>query len=275
MSAMLAPAYAARRARVWELPEEDHLIPVAPSRAARRRRPVVWPAAGLLLVAGWLIAGLITGHTGATGDRLVWSGYRPPGGAVALAAGAASPAALSPTVPASSSPPPALTPTPGPGAAPDRSAVAPPTADHSVVAPPSVSAATIDAVLAQWQSPATGLGATFYDLGVQYGIDPAYALAFFVYESGAGTQGVARFTRSIGNIRTSPGYQDYEGYRAYDTWAAGIADWYSLIRDPYVDAWGKRTVADIIPTYAPSGDNNNPAGYIADVTGLVDSWQQK
>jgi len=35
---------------------------------------------------------------------------------------------------------------------------------------------------------------------VRSGIDPAWALAFFVVESQAGTRGVARITRGIGNI---------------------------------------------------------------------------
>ena len=43
-----------------------------------------------------------------------------------------------------------------------------------------------------------------YNLGIKYGINPAYALAFFVHESGCGTKGVARFTKSLGNIRTTP-----------------------------------------------------------------------
>jgi hypothetical protein len=165
--------------------------------------------------------------------------------------------------------------TTGPAPSGDRVAVAAPTADHALMAPPSVSAALIDQVLAQYSSPAAGQGAVFYDLGVQYGIDPAYALAFFIHESSAGTKGVARFTNSIGNIRTTAGYRDYEGYRAYDTWAAGIEDWYKLIKDLYIEGWGKRTVAAIIPTYAPSADRNDPPSYIANVTGLVDSWQQK
>ena len=45
----------------------------------------------------------------------------------------------------------------------------------------------------------------FYDLGVHYGIDPAYALGFFVVESACGTRGVARTTHSLGNIRCTPG----------------------------------------------------------------------
>jgi hypothetical protein len=157
----------------------------------------------------------------------------------------------------------------------DRPAVAHHTPDYNLVAPPSISAAAIDAVLASFNSPAAGTGAAFYDLGVKYGIDPAYALAFYIHESAAGTKGVARFTHGIGNIRTTPGYKDYEGYRSYDTYEQGIEDWYKLIKELYVEGWGKRTVAQIIPTYAPSADRNDPPSYIANVTNLVDSWQQK
>jgi hypothetical protein len=179
------------------------------------------------------------------------------------------PAPAPATPPPDTPDPPAAAPTGG-----GRLAVAPPTADHQVMAPPSVGAALIDEVLARWNSPASGQGALFYDLGVQYGIDPAYALAFYIHESGCGTKGVARFTMSIGNIRATPGYRDYEGYRAYDSWEASIADWYKLIKELYVDAWGLRTVAQIIPTYAPAADHNDPAAYINSVIGLVDSWQR-
>ncbi|MDQ2809762.1 MAG: glucosaminidase domain-containing protein [Chloroflexota bacterium] len=96
---------------------------------------------------------------------------------------------------------------------PTRPARAPHTPDYQLLAPPSVSAATIDRVLAQYSSPAAGSGALFYDLGVQYGIDPAYALAFYIHESSAGTRGVARFTRSIGNARRLPPLPSTEGAR--------------------------------------------------------------
>src|SRR5437588_724183 len=46
-------------------------------------------------------------------------------------------------------------------------------AGYDLVAPPSMTAAQIDAVLAQYGSPAAGTGAAFYALGVEYGIDPA------------------------------------------------------------------------------------------------------
>ncbi|MDQ2808371.1 MAG: glucosaminidase domain-containing protein, partial [Chloroflexota bacterium] len=156
---------------------------------------------------------------------------------------------------------------------PARPRVAGPRPDHRLTAPPSVSAATIDRVLAQYGSPAAGSGALFYDGGVQAGIDPAYALAFYIQESSAGTQGVARFTHSIGNIRVTAGYPSYEGYRSYATYAAGIADWYKLIKELYIAGWGLTTPSAIIVRYAPWGDNNNPVQYAANVTALVDSWQ--
>ncbi len=250
--------------------------------AAARRPAPVWtgllgwvPVVGgglavgaLAAICGLVLIGLVSGR--GTGSH--YSSYRPAGiGGVLNFIAANTQAALAPlkAAPAAAA---ASVPAVDGG---DRPAVAPPRPDHALIAPPSVSAAQIDQVLQQYGSPAAGQGAAFYDLGVQYGIDPAYALAFFIHESSAGTKGVARFTNSIGNIRTTPGYRDYQGYRAYDTWAAGLDDWYKLIKTLYVEGWGKATVAQIIPTYAPSGDSNDPPTYIANVTQLVDSWQQK
>jgi hypothetical protein len=150
--------------------------------------------------------------------------------------------------------------------------VAPPSADHRLDRPPSISAAQIEAILADYGSPAAGLGSGLYDLGVQYGIDPAYALGFFVVESATGTRGVARRTHSLGNIRCTPGYACQAGYRAYPTWADGARDWFALIRSLYLDSWGLRTPSAILPRYAPPGDGNDPAAYAASVTALVDGW---
>ena len=131
----------------------------------------------------------------------------------------------------------------------------------------------IERVLQQYYSPASGKGQVLYDMGVRYGIDPAYALAFFVHESGCGTKGVARFTHSLGNIRWTEGFENYEGYRKYPNWEAGIEDWYKLISNLYIGGWGLRTVDAIIPVYAPWGDNNHPPTYIASVKRMVDSWR--
>jgi hypothetical protein len=144
---------------------------------------------------------------------------------------------------------------------------------YQVDTAPTITVDRINAVLQDYNSPAAGTGQAFYDLGVRYGINPAVALAFFIHESSAGTKGVARFTNSVGNSRTTPGYRDYQGYRAYDSWTAGIEDFYKLLRDLYLDGWNLHTVAQILPRYAPAADNNDTAAYIANVQNLIDSWR--
>jgi hypothetical protein len=146
---------------------------------------------------------------------------------------------------------------------------------YDVVGEPSLSVAQIERVLGDYGSPAKGKGQAMYDLGVRYGIDPAYALAFFVHESGCGTKGVARFTNSLGNIRWTEGFANYNGYRKYASWEEGMEDWYKLITKLYIGAWSLRTVDKIIPVYAPWGDNNNPPAYIRSVKNMVDSWRGK
>src|SRR6266699_3519610 len=68
---------------------------------------------------------------------------------------------------------------------------------YSVLGPPTVSAAFINQVLAAYHSPAAGLGQALYDNGVRTGIDPVYALAFFMHESAFGTTGEARKTLAL------------------------------------------------------------------------------
>lgn len=138
---------------------------------------------------------------------------------------------------------------------------------------PSMDAAAIQQVLQKYNSPAVGAADTMYALGLEYGIDPAFCLAFFINESTAGTAGVARTTKSVGNIRTTAGYIDYQGYRKYESWEQGIEDWYRLIRDLYIADWGLTTVDQIIPVYAPSSDGNSPDHYVTTVKKLVSSWR--
>jgi hypothetical protein len=160
--------------------------------------------------------------------------------------------------------------------APSAPAPAPvPGGQMSVEGKPSISVAKIEEVLRSYKSPAAGTGQTMYDLGVKYGIDPAFALAFFVHESTAGTKGVATVTKSIGNIRqtANSGFEGYQGFRKYPSWEAGIEDWYKLIRNLYINGWNKRTVETIIPTYAPAADRNNPPAYINQVRQSVTKWR--
>lgn len=146
------------------------------------------------------------------------------------------------------------------------------TGPYSVLGKPTISVDFINKVLASYNSPAAGKGQTLYDLGVKYGIDPAFALAFFMHESTFGTQGEARSSLSLGNIRCIPNFRCKDNFAWFNTWEDGFAEWYKLIRNLYVAQWGLTTVDKIIPTYAPTSDNNNEAGYIGALKHYLDTW---
>jgi hypothetical protein len=149
----------------------------------------------------------------------------------------------------------------------------PPATGAVLAGGPTISPSQINAVLARYGSPMAGDGQALYDLGVKYGIDPAYCLAFFVHESGAGTQGEAVLTHNLGNIRSIVGYPSMDGYRYFDTWLEGAEAWYQLIADLYIKQWKLATVDQIIPVYAPSADSNDPTAYSNDVEQLVAGWR--
>src|SRR5579871_747284 len=153
-----------------------------------------------------------------------------------------------------------------------------------VVGSPTISSAFIERVLSAYGSPAAGTGADLYRLGVKYGIDPVYALAFFLHEDSFGKTGWGALNHSLGNSRCG-GWSSSRcqgGYRFYATWQAGYEDWYRLILYGYVQGQVTipivghvcTTVAQIIPVYAPSSDGNDVAGYIAAVMQAVHTWRQ-
>ncbi|MGC8951258.1 glucosaminidase domain-containing protein [Chloroflexus sp.] len=151
--------------------------------------------------------------------------------------------------------------------------------DHRLRSAPSLTPAQIDEILRSYGSPATGTGEIWYRLGLEYNIDPAYAIAFFIHESGAGTNpnwaGMkpdGSTTHNVGNIICAGYPTCYGRFRDYPDWETGIADWYRLIDVEYIRWRGLQTVADIIPIYAPSFEND-VQGYIQVVTGLVDRWR--
>ncbi len=147
------------------------------------------------------------------------------------------------------------------------------TSAYSILGPPTVSAVFIDQVLAANNSPATGSGQAIYNDGVKYGIDPVFALAFFMHESSFGTAGIAQLTLSPGNLRCIPNADCVSGYAAFPSWNAGFDAWYQLIRNLYVDSWELTTVDQIIPRYAPPTDNNDDATYISAVENAIDAWR--
>ena len=147
---------------------------------------------------------------------------------------------------------------------------------YAVLGKPTITADFINQVLASFNSPAAGKGQALYDLGVKYGIDPVYALAFFMHESLFGTTGEARATLSLGNLRCIPTRpcvdQDRGGYAQMYSWIDGFEQWYKLIRNLYVAQWGRVTVDQIIPKYAPNSDGNNEREYIAILKREIDTW---
>jgi hypothetical protein len=155
---------------------------------------------------------------------------------------------------------------------PSAIAIPPSSGPYSVLGKPTISADFINRVLASYNSPATGKGQTLYDMGVRYGIDPAFALAFFMHESSFGTQGEARVSLSLGNLRCIPNYKCQDGYAWFSSWDDGFQAWYELIRNLYVSQWGLTTVSQIIPKYAPTSDNNDEAAYIAALKHAIDTW---
>lgn len=160
---------------------------------------------------------------------------------------------------------------------------------YSLVGSPTVSADFINRVLVRYHSPAVGEGQVVYDGGVKYGVDPVYALAFFMHESSFGTTGEARDSLSIGNLRClGAGYEDLhpscrDNFAWFSSWGDGIEAWYRLIKNGYVQGGinafiGRNacpciTVAQIIPVYAPRSDHNDEAAYISAVQQEVDTWR--
>jgi len=143
----------------------------------------------------------------------------------------------------------------------------------TVASSPTITAHFIDIVLCTAHSPACGTGQSLYNDGVQFGIDPVFALAFFKHESSYGKYGIAHDNLGLGNIRCSDGYQCKHGFRAYLSWQAGYLDWFQLIRY-YVDTWHKSTVDAIVPTYAPSTENDTQ-GYISAIETAVQEWRSE
>lgn len=146
---------------------------------------------------------------------------------------------------------------------------------------PSVTADQIDAILATYNSPAVGAGRAFYESGLASGIDPAYALAFFVHESSAGAnpdwagwKSDGTTTHNVGNIICAGYPTCYGRFRDYGSWGEGIADWNRLITDEYLDGRGYTTVFQVVEVYAPEADGNVPSAYIDAVCTLVTQWRQ-
>lgn len=143
---------------------------------------------------------------------------------------------------------------------------------YSIIGKPTITADFINQVLSSYHSPATGKGQTLYKLGISYGIDPAFALAFFLHESTFGTKGEASSSLSLGNIRCIRTVHCRDNFAWFDTWEDGFREWYKLIKNLYIAQWGLTTIDQIIPTYAPAADHNNEQDYINSLKHALDTW---
>jgi hypothetical protein len=137
---------------------------------------------------------------------------------------------------------------------------------------PSLGPTCVDSILAAYGSPLAGHGGDIVALSHTYQVDDAVALAFFVMESRAGTQGEAVATHSFGNLRPMPNAPSRDGYRYYDNWMDGASEWFSLVRSLYINQLKLQSLADIIPVYAPATDSNDPAVMISGIRQLVACW---
>jgi hypothetical protein len=104
-------------------------------------------------------------------------------------------------------------------------------------------------------------------------------VAFFIMESSAGTApGWAGWkpdgssTHNVGNIICAGYARCHNRFRDYGSWEEGINDWYRLIDVEYIKGRGTTTLAEIIPIYAPSFENDVD-GYVNTVARLVDGWR--
>ncbi|MFA6064388.1 MAG: hypothetical protein WCW44_05755 [archaeon] len=128
----------------------------------------------------------------------------------------------------------------------------------------TLTAECIERVLVQYDSPVKnmGLGEKIISEAKKYNIEAGYALATFRAESTFGKNGYAVDNKSIGNRRDTSG-----NFIKYNTWEAGIEDWFSYINRKYISE-KITTVETIAPIYAPSSENNT-AKYITDITGFM------
>lgn len=121
------------------------------------------------------------------------------------------------------------------------------------------------------------------------GIDPALALAIWIFDSSAGTKGAGATNKNPGNV-TAGGrsggtvhnvatgevvgsWQANGRWRNYSSHEAAVHDWFRLLSTgrPYQNT---RTVSDIINIYAPPSENNTQR-YVNVIMGIIDRYNDR
>jgi DNA repair ATPase RecN len=128
-------------------------------------------------------------------------------------------------------------------------------------------------------SPLTGQGQFIIEMSQKYGIPVEIALAMWKVEGNYGTAGAAVANKNPGNLRASPFAAGTNGgFALFDSWQAGIEGFFKLLSE---NTFGYKTdvdkykggdlsaLLDLIKTYAPAGDNNNPQTYYDSVVAMI------
>jgi hypothetical protein len=138
---------------------------------------------------------------------------------------------------------------------------------------PSISIVEVGRVLQSVNSPMLPYAGDVYNDGVKYGIDPVFALAFWMKESREASDG------SVAATDHNPGYTEGLStdnhcgrWACWATWPEGIDGWYHYMRVYFIDDRGLTTVESILPIYAPPTENDTN-GYIASVLNWVYQWR--
>lgn len=132
-----------------------------------------------------------------------------------------------------------------------------PAADPAnVVGPPTLPAATVDAIFASMGSPMVGTGKAVEQAARQANIDDAFALGVWWTETNDGAAGVGSADRNPGSVRGSAGYPAaFDGYTIYPSYTTAVYDWFNLLRSRYVNR-GLTTVYAI--SYPYVGTSSSP-----------------
>lgn len=139
-------------------------------------------------------------------------------------------------------------------------------------------------VLEANRSPAAPEAEACYWAVARLAVDPLFALAVFRHESSYGRSGISLVyqTKNPGNTRSSrTGVGEVIStergpFVRYPSWEEGFRDLaFRLVDQEFVYAQrGLRTVAEVIPTWAPASDGNAPEAYIQSVVRTMADFQQ-
>jgi hypothetical protein len=132
----------------------------------------------------------------------------------------------------------------------------------SVVGPPSLPAATVDAIFRRLGSPMAGTGQAVEAASRASNIDDAFALAVWWTETNDGEAGVGRADRNPGSVRGSIGYPSaYDGYTIYPSYTAAVNYWFSMMKRNYINR-GLTTVSAIAHPYVGTSTSYLWAGKV-------------